>query len=69
MNLRQRLNKAIVKKLFVFLVLFAGFLISFPFIWRAIVQRYYEQKIYDAESVPATQVAIVLGAGIDGNGT
>lgn len=58
------LNKPYAKKLLIALILFSLFCVSFPFIFRAIIQRTYQPAIYDVSAVPETQVALVFGAGI-----
>jgi len=61
-------SKRALKRFFLYSFLLFVFLISFPFIWRFIIQQYYGQKIHTADTVPAAQVAVVFGAGLGRDG-
>ena len=51
--------------LFFGLALLAG---SLPFIWRFLVQQRYDPTIYSVDSVPASKIAVVFGAGLSRSG-
>lgn len=50
------------------LILGLVLLLTFPLVWRALVQRSYTPKIYDVSNVPKNSFAIVYGAAIFRNG-
>lgn len=55
----------------IFLIIFilgVILLTSFPFVWRALIDRYYTPRIYDVSTVPNKTFAIVYGAAIYRNG-
>jgi len=63
-NFIQWIKEPRTKKILIALILTAVFVVSFPFIFRVIVQRTYQPAIYEATAVPETEVALVFGAGI-----
>lgn len=67
-QIRKSITKLNWKKIFALFSLIIFLLLSFPFVWRFTVQHYYGQHVYDLESVPEAQVAIVFGAGLNGRG-
>lgn len=50
------------------LLLLAALCLTFPFLWRQGISRYYEGAIYEAAGTPARRVAIVFGAAVYRNG-
>jgi SanA protein len=44
------------------------FLASFPFVWQALIDRYYTPRIFDVSTAPKKTIAIVYGAAIYRNG-
>ncbi len=62
--MRQRINKATLKKLAIFMILLPILVSVAALGYRRIIQQRYGQFVFDADGVPATQVALVFGAGV-----
>lgn len=49
---------------YLILLIAATLLFSLPFLWRQIVGKYYDSRIFDVAEVPESEVALVFGAAV-----